>query len=289
MKKVKVQIINSFSINEKGGNPAGVVLDADHLSMAQKQTVAKSVGVSETAFLYQSELADFKVDFFTPTKQIPHCGHATVAAFSYLRQLNQIATDRSSKETIDGLRSIFFEESRAYMEQKSPAFYQLSDDEISQTARALGLKSTDLLALPQIVNTGNSFLIVEVEERVLESIEPLHPEIEKISKKHDLIGFYVFAKPADPAFDATTRMFAPYYGIDEESATGMAAGPLACYLDKYHSNRTPNYKISQGRFMTAPSPSCIYVRLEKSEDQVTRLFAGGDAYVSSTINLNINE
>lgn len=289
MKAVKIEVINSFSIEGKGGNPAGVVLDADLLTTAQKQEVAKQVGISEIAFISQSEVADFKVDFFTPTKQIPHCGHATVAAFSYLKQLNRITSEKSSKETIDGLRSIFFEGTQAYMEQRPPVFYPLSDEEVLQTANALGLESSDLKAIPQIVNTGNSFLIIQVGERALETIQPDYSQIEKISENHDLIGFYVFAIPTDSGFDATTRMFAPFYGIDEESATGMAAGPLACYLDKYHPNHTFNYKISQGRFMTIPSPSGIHVRLEKSEEKIERLFAGGDAYVSKTINLTINE
>lgn len=289
MKEVKVQIVNSFSVDGKGGNPAGVVLDADHLSLDQKQSIAKSVGISEIAFVYESSLADFKVDFFTPTKQIPHCGHATIAAFSYLKQLNRITAESSSKETVDGTRRIFFEGSQAYMEQRAPKFFPISKEEVQQTINALGLNHADLLASPQIINTGNSFLIVEVEEEVLASIQPHHAEIEQLSKKHDLIGFYVFAKSSDPAFDATTRMFAPYYGIEEESATGMAAGPLAGYLDKYASNHTSIYKISQGKFMNVPSPSCIFVRLEKSNGQIVRLFAGGEAYVSSVITKKVNE
>ncbi|MFZ6009121.1 MAG: PhzF family phenazine biosynthesis isomerase, partial [Bacteroidota bacterium] len=82
MKEVTIKIINAFSIQGTGGNPAGVVLNADNLSPAEKQRVAAATGLSETAFVSRSNQADFKLDFFTPVRQIAHCGHATIATFS---------------------------------------------------------------------------------------------------------------------------------------------------------------------------------------------------------------
>ncbi len=45
-KKVEVQILTAFVDNEKGGNPAGVVLNADNLTNEQKLKVAEKVGLS---------------------------------------------------------------------------------------------------------------------------------------------------------------------------------------------------------------------------------------------------
>jgi PhzF family phenazine biosynthesis protein len=87
---IQVQIVNAFTDNDLGGNPAGVVLDADELNAQQKISIAAKVGLSETAFVSSSNSAAYKLDFFTPTRQIAHCGHATIATFSYLRQLNRI-------------------------------------------------------------------------------------------------------------------------------------------------------------------------------------------------------
>ena len=89
-KIVTVQILNAFAENGTGGNPAGVVLNADDLSDKNKLEIAKKVGLSETAFVSKSNTEDFKLDFFTPNKQIAHCGHATVATFSYLRQIGTL-------------------------------------------------------------------------------------------------------------------------------------------------------------------------------------------------------
>ena len=96
--KVVVQVINAFTDNGTGGNPAGVVFQAERFSQSQKQLIAANAGFSETAFVSPSQTADFKLDFFTPTRQIPHCGHATIATFGYLRQTGQITRDSSSKE-----------------------------------------------------------------------------------------------------------------------------------------------------------------------------------------------
>jgi PhzF family phenazine biosynthesis protein len=97
---MQVRVVNAFVDGERGGNPAGVVLQADALSAAQKQAIAAQVGLSETAFVSCSQSAAFKLEFFTPTRQIAHCGHATVAAFSLLRQLGLVGEGWSNKETI---------------------------------------------------------------------------------------------------------------------------------------------------------------------------------------------
>jgi PhzF family phenazine biosynthesis protein len=282
MKTIKVQIIHASADGHAGGNPAGVVLEADTLSNAEKLEIARRVGLSETAFVSQSSTADFKLDFFTPNKQIPHCGHATIATFSYLKQQGEIIGEKSSKETIDGIRAIYFEGDLAFMEQGPPKYIPLSDDDRRLALKSLGIIDDDLLIgfEPAIVNTGNSFLIIPVShEALLQNMKPDMAGIEKVSANYNLIAFYVYAPSSQQNVDATARMLGPYYGIPEEAATGMAAGPLACYLDRF-SGSQDEVVITQGRFMTSPSPSRIMVRLEKKNGVISKLFAGGNAYVA---------
>jgi predicted PhzF superfamily epimerase YddE/YHI9 len=77
-------------------------------------------------------------------------------------------------------------------------------------------------------------------------------------------------------------MFAPFYGIDEEAATGMAAGPLAAYLYKKAKINKDLFAIEQGRFMQPASPSLIRVSVEVCEGFIQKIYAGGAAYVSHT-------
>ena len=87
----------------------------------------------------------------------------------------------------------------------------------------------------------------------------------------------------DQARDAGTRMFAPRYGINEESATGMAAGPLACYLYDQMGINKDVFLIEQGHFMKPPLPSVITVKLNLEDGKITGLMAGGKANVMKSI------
>ncbi len=121
--QVSVMVVNAFTFNGQGGNPAGIVLDADQYSHAQKQEIAKLGGYPETAFVSKSTQADIKLDFYTPNRQIAHCGHATVATFAYLSQLGKVKQGKLTKETVDGNRDIILANDLAFMEQR-PEYYE---------------------------------------------------------------------------------------------------------------------------------------------------------------------
>ncbi|WP_378187812.1 PhzF family phenazine biosynthesis protein [Aquimarina sp. W85] len=287
-KLVTVQILNAFAVDGKGGNPAGVVLNADKFSNSEKLEISKKVGLSETAFVSKSETEDFKLDFFTPTKQIAHCGHATVATFSFLKQIGALKNDNSTKETIDGKRRIEMIGDIAFMEQLAPKYIDVSHKE-SVILQSLRLKRTDLIpnAPIQLVNTGNSFVIVPVKSKeILKKIIPDFDLIKEISDEFDLIGYYVFS--TDTEYDATTRMFGPRYGILEESGTGMAAGPLACYLFDILKIKKKSFNIQQGKYMKEPSPSLIILKLRIDNEKIKDLMAGGKGILNKQLEIKIN-
>lgn len=279
-----------------GGNPAGVVLDADGLSDAQMLSVAQKVGLSETAFVSRSQTEGFKLDFFTPTRRIAHCGHATIATFSYLAELGRVQEGETSKETVDGPRRIIIRDGAAYMEQLAPRYEDARDwvgrgVQEADVLTALGLmaEALDPRLAPKVVNTGNSFMLVAVNDgAALAAVRPDLPGISAISDALDLIGFYVFTTDADATSgDATARMFAPRYGISEESATGMAAGPLACALYDHLGVRKPRLLIEQGHYMVPASPSEITVELSLDAGRITGLMAGGHGAVMSEKQIDI--
>jgi len=174
----------------------------------------------------------------------------------------------------------------AFMEQLAPSYKEVNHC-IDAICSSLRISVDDLLTShnPVIVNTGNSFLIVPLkdEKAILDAHADLD-EIQRISEEFDLIGYYIFSqKTRVPGRDAATRMFAPRYGISEESATGMAAGPLACYLyDKMGINKD-TFLIEQGHLMEPPSPSVIKVQLKLKDKKIFRLIAGGKAKVMKSI------
>jgi PhzF family phenazine biosynthesis protein len=287
---VQVTVVNAFTDNGLGGNPAGVVLDTDNLKIQQKQSIASQIGLSETSFVSSSSSAAFKLEFFTPNRQIAHCGHATIATFSYLRQINRIKDGVCSKETIDGNRDIFIDGKMAFMEQLSPSYKDI-EDRAAEVLRSLGIMGNDLLVnfRPVIVNTGNSFMLLHLKnEEAISHVIPDFEAIKKISEEYDLIGYYIFSEMTKlPGRDAGARMFAPRYGIKEESATGMAAGPLACFLyDKVKRSKNV-FLIEQGHFMNPVSPSVITVKLDLHNQKINKLMAGGEAKVMKSMTITI--
>ena len=285
---ITAQVVNAFVTGNIGGNPAAVVLDADNLSDADMLRIAAKVGLSETAFVSKSKTQAFKLDFFTPNRRIAHCGHATIATFSYLAELGRVSEGETSKETVDGPRKIVIKNGAAYMEQRAPSYRTPSDwagDGITaaDVLKSLGIKELDLAQniSPVLVNTGNNFIVVGVKDgATLRNLKPDFDLISDISEKLDLVGYYVFTTDRDATDkDATTRMFAPRYGIEEESATGMAAGPLACVLHDHLNINKETLVIEQGRFMTPASPSLITVELTVENGKILGLMAGGHGKV----------
>ena len=72
----------AFKVGGQGGNPAGIVLDADEMSAAEMLAVAAEVGYSETAFLVprSEKPGTHDVRYFAPAQEVPFCGHATIAS-----------------------------------------------------------------------------------------------------------------------------------------------------------------------------------------------------------------
>jgi len=289
--KIDVPIISAFVDDSVGGNPAGVVLNAHRFSNEQKQRIATMVGLSETAFVSPSSLADFKLEFFTPISQIAHCGHATIATFCYLKQNGLLRADQSSKETIDGRREIVMDGDFAFMEQLTPRFTELDEQDLGHILDSIRVQRSDLLpgVRPCIVNTGNAFLVIALRNmEIVQAVEMQQEQISEISKLHDLIGYYIFSQQTVlSGRDAGSRMFAPRYGIMEEAATGMAAGPLACYLHDRLGILKSTFHIEQGHLMPTPSPCILHVKLKIDRNVIAGLLVGGKAAVKEVRSIEI--
>lgn len=71
----------AFTEDPRGGNPAGVVLDALGVDDATMLGTAARVGYSETAFVIARDVraGELDVRYFSPEAEVPFCGHATIA------------------------------------------------------------------------------------------------------------------------------------------------------------------------------------------------------------------
>lgn len=271
---VRAAIVSAFVDERNGGNLAGVVLDRPDLTESQMQEIARQLALSETAFVRPAP-DGFNVDFFTPNKRVPDCGHATVAAFGLLAQRQRIVGAHTVKHTVNGPRAMRVDSSGVFMQQL-PAAYATVADEAAVLA-SLGIEDAALAAAPAVARHDVGFLIVPVTDaHVLSALSPDMRKIAAVSDALEVIGYYLFA-PGKNGIDATVRMFAPSFGIPEESATGMAAGLLTAYLYDRAGMKQDVYTIEQGVFMSPPSPSLIQTRPVLRDGAIAEVWVGGRA------------
>jgi PhzF family phenazine biosynthesis protein len=282
VRQVRTALVDAFTDEPLSGNAAGVVPDADGLSAAQMQAVARELAVSETAFLLPSGPADRKVRYFTPTQEVELCGHATVAAHAFLREDGAIGAGEHTLETDVGVLDIDVEDGgTVWMTQDDPTVRRI-DVEYERLAEALDVPVGSLqdigADLPlAVASTGLPFLTVPVN--FLEHVGNADPDlaaVEALCDEVDATGLYLFTFDALDG-DATlhARMFAPGAGVPEDPVTGTASGAAGAYLREVSAfdGELPDEMVfEQGNYLDRPGR--VRVRVGES------VRVGGDGVVA---------
>lgn len=292
MMKVNVYTLNSFAKTKEGGNAAGVVINADLLSEKEMRKIAAILGFSETAFILQSNVADFKVRFFTPKEEVDLCGHATIATFYTMASLGLLKPGKYKQETKAGILGIEIKEDNSIMmNQPVPVFSEIIDKD--ELADSLNIKASQMIEdLPvQVVSTGLRDIIIPLKSiKILNAIKPDMEKIKKISQKYNVVGYHVFALESLHGANANCRNFAPLYDIPEESATGTSNGALGCYLYRYgkiNNEQASDIVFEQGYSMKKPSE--ILVSLTVNENEILEVMVGGNAMNLALSEVEIRE
>ena len=265
--------VSAFPRGNFGGNEAGVVLDAQGLSDAQMFEIARRVNFSETAFVLPSDTADYRLRYFSPTVEVPLCGHATIATFNLMRNLDMLIKDHYTIETKEGILDVHIREGNVTMQMKKPTYDDPLDK--AEVAAELGIDPAILNDLPiQVVSTGIREIFMGVDSRLaLENLTIPTEKIVALCKRVRAEGLYIYTFESVESGYAHGRNFIPMVGIIEESATGTASGALACYLNKHHDPKTTSYVFEQG--YTMYKPSRIAVQRRNEGDRITGVYVGG--------------
>ena len=277
--KINYYQLNSFAKSSSGGNPAAIVLNSDNLSEDIMQKIAKTINFSETAFVSNSNYANFKVRFFTPNEEVDLCGHATIGTFSILLSNKIITPGLYNQETKAGILDVEVKsDSSIMMNQSLPIFYEeIPKYEIANSFNISVDDIEDDIPI-QIVSTGLRDIIIPIKNlSILTSIKPNFKKIIDISKKYNVVGYHAFSLESIHNSTAHCRNFAPLYDILEESATGTSNGALACYLYKYekiNNTQINNLKFEQGYCMEKPSE--IKVSLVTEDKNILQVKVGGN-------------
>lgn len=233
-KKFEIFQIDAFTNSPFKGNPAGVTF-GDGLSAVEKQLIAREMNLSETAFISKSKIADYKLQWYTPTSEVKICGHATIATLHFLNEKKLLREGQQIKfETLSGVLNCYKAEKYYFMQIPIPksSIYKKSQDVL---LNVLGLKKNQLNKnLPFLIMNQDTCYVNVKSLEDLKNLQPDYNELLKLGKqKKEFRIVVVFTlETFDRNTNAHSRCFVPYYGINEDPVTGSTNGPLLLVLKK---------------------------------------------------------
>lgn len=231
---MKYFIVDAFTREAFGGNPAGVVLlDQDFPNERLMTQVAAELRYSETAFVQHNGPKEYTVRYFTPTGEVDLCGHATISTFGVLREQGLLADgDVCLNHTLAGDLEVAIGE-QVMMQMATPT---VDDRQVDADRLHRIMDPTAAIRWPdspiEIVSTGLPDIILPMAS--VEDLNGMRPDMEAlsaISQELKVVGAHAFAL-TDDGYTAHVRNFGPLYGIPEESATGTANAALTHYLHR---------------------------------------------------------
>jgi PhzF family phenazine biosynthesis protein len=249
----------AFTDHGEGGNPAGVVLDANGLDDQQMQSIAAELGYSETAFLFPraAEPNVYDVRYFAPQQEVPFCGHATIAAAVALTESEP--ADEMVFHTRAGLVTLNTERTedgyRAELTSVAPHIEQPPAGLVDSVLDGLGWAAADLDPdyPPMLANAGAQHLILVTRTRA--RLADLHYDFDRLAtimRDHGLITVALLWRESRKHYHAR-NVFAGS-GVVEDPATGAAAAAFGGYLRELHKiSRTASFVVEQGADMGRPS------------------------------------
>jgi len=263
-------VLDVFSNKSYKGNPLSVVFTEGDLEIETYKDIAKEFGYSETSFVYYStKQKALNVRSFTPIGfEIDGAGHNLLGAVCGALLKNMPIFD----EQDDNNRFVIMKHSPipitvsfdpntldpiVQMHQK-PAEIK-KEIPTYKIAVALGLKIEDLDSsdfVPTIVKTEVAHTMVPIKNsQLLNDCVPDNKLLIEISKEYQSEGFYCFTiTNQNEGNIAESRFFNPIIGINEDPATGTAAGPLIGFLtQKKYAQLNKEYQILQGVKLNQPS------------------------------------
>ncbi|MBT8386049.1 MAG: PhzF family phenazine biosynthesis protein [Ignavibacteria bacterium] len=214
---MNIYIVDAFTKTPFSGNPAGVCILDNEIDDGLMQNIANEVNLSETSFVLKQG-DTFSIRWFTPTSEVPLCGHATLATAHILWEqqfVNKTLPIHFSTRK-SGTLKINFKNEMIVMNFPQMFVTPNANNEIIQ-------KVFDVQ--PNFIGCDETDYLVEVEkEDIVINIKPDFDLLKQLQK-----SVIITAKSNNKEYNFVSRMFAPNLGINEDPVTGSAH----CYLAPY--------------------------------------------------------
>ena len=278
-----------FTNEPLAGNQLAVFTDARGLDTARMQRLAREMNFSESTFIFPSEQpgTDIRMRIFTPYNEMPSAGHPTIGSTFALAHTGVIPA--GTRQFVFGLNvgptpvDLEWRDGVlrfAWMTQLKPTFGPAIDAR-AQVAAAIGLTEADLAPELPIheISCGAPFLFVPLRDRA--TVDRATGDVSAFRKLPGPLAqlpVFLFAINGTEGGTVYSRMFAPDFGIIEDPATGIASGPLGCYLVRYGIvSGEAAQKIVSDQGVAMGRPSRIHIAISGRRDAISDVKVGGEA------------
>ena len=264
-------VVDVFTNTPLQGNGLAVFTDAREIPEEQLQKIAREMNLSETTFIYPPEAdGHVKMRIFTPSSELPFAGHPTLGTAFVLAAPLQLVEIKL--ETLNGTIPVELERDGprivfGRMAQPIPTIEPF--DAAEELLAVLGVESQ----LPvEVYDNGVAHIYVTLSSR--EEVAALRPDFQQLGE----FGTYGINCFAGEGPRWKTRMFGVGLGMNEDPATGSAAGPLALHLAR-HGRIAFGEEIEIAQGVEIGRHSTLYARVDGSADAGERIEVGGSAVV----------
>jgi trans-2,3-dihydro-3-hydroxyanthranilate isomerase len=265
-------LLDVFTENPLEGNQLAVFTDARGLAAEDMQRLARELRLSETVFaLAPAGAADIAIRIFTPATELPFAGHPVLGTGMLLA--GAVARDEVTLETGMGRVAVRLRRENArvvsgWMRQPIPSWAPYEHAE--QLLRALGVERSELPVA--VYENGPTHVLVGLASAA--AVSELRPDMRALAA----LGEVCTSCFSGAGRHWRTRMFAPALGVEEDPATGSAAGPLAVHLSRHECIAFgQEIEIAQGDEIGRPS--LLYAFADGSPARVERVEVGGSGVV----------
>jgi trans-2,3-dihydro-3-hydroxyanthranilate isomerase len=248
------------------------------MSDAVMQRLAREMHYSETTFILSDREVNggYPVRIFTPAAEIPFAGHPTLGtAYIIQREIIKRSVEQVVLNLKVGSIPVTFSYNgntpgEIWMKQLEPTF--IGTVERETISRVLNVEVTDIdERFPvQEVSTGTPFVLTPLKS--LEAVKKAALNRERyfeLIEKLDSKAILFFAPEAvDKKNQIHARMFADYYGVPEDPATGSANGCLAGYLVKHRYFGKDNIDIRVEQGYQIQRPSLLYLKADETDGKI---------------------
>ncbi|MEL6406711.1 MAG: PhzF family phenazine biosynthesis protein [Chloroflexota bacterium] len=202
------------------GNPAAVCPLDTWLPDETMQAIAAENNLSETAFVVRED-DDYRIRWFTPRREAPLCGHATLATAYLLFTQRDINATELRFQSLSGPLTVTRDGD--WLAMDFPA-YHFAPSELPS-----GISDAFQIA-PSAVFKGGSYetryYLLYEDEQAIHDIQPNLTLLESAAP----YGFAITAPGKQ--YDCVSRYFSPSAGIPEDPVTGSLHSSLIPYWSK---------------------------------------------------------